>query len=211
MYLTELHRPNETQNRIHPDYLFKARCPKSIHHTAAHKTNNCNDPEKPVREHALNWRTERVLPFPYRKDRTGQLERRIRWLLTCFPHIIHDYCSFDCSRSALRTLKDREQRDAGEESEEDGKLMWRLDAGRADGMTGSDGWGVEARRLLVCCCFPLCRLSSVLHTVQLLLHSHSVRLHVNVHKTDAVGARGFISESLQQGLLRIEIFQKGCN
>lgn len=102
----------------------------------------------------MNWRTERVLPFPYRKDRTGQLERRIRWLLTCFPHIIHDYCSFDCSRSALRTLKDREQRDAGEESEEDGQLMWRLDAGRADGMTGSDGWGVEARRLLVAAASP---------------------------------------------------------
>lgn len=54
MYLTELHRQNETRNRSHPDYLFKARCLKSIHHTAAHNTNNSNDPEKPVQEHALN-------------------------------------------------------------------------------------------------------------------------------------------------------------
>lgn len=54
MYLAELHRQNETRNRLHPDYLFKARCSKSIHHTAAHNTNNCNDPEKPVQEHALN-------------------------------------------------------------------------------------------------------------------------------------------------------------
>lgn len=36
-------------------------------------------------------------------------------------------------------MKEREQREAGEESKEDGKLMGRLDAGRADGMIGSEG------------------------------------------------------------------------
>lgn len=35
-------------------------------------------------------------------------------------------------------MKEREQREAGEESKEDGKLMGRLDAGRADGMIGSE-------------------------------------------------------------------------
>lgn len=58
------------------------------------------------------------------------------------------------------------------------------------------------KRLLVAAASPCCRLSRVLHTSLLLLHSHCVQLHNNVHKIDAASARGIISAGLQHlGLL----------
>lgn len=76
---------------------------------------------------------------------------------------------------------------------------WGVKAGRQVNVTarcGQGGWDEQVRRMKCGkeeeeevtgrCCFSHCRLSTELHTVQLLLHSDLVRLHGNVHERDAV-------------------------